>query len=330
MSLFSGAGGFDLGFQNAGHTIVGQVENDKHCQKILHRHWPDIPKWEDIHDVNGAELPDFDILIFGSPCQNLSVSGNRQGLEGEKSKLFYQATRIIKEYKNSGRNPTWVIWENVIGALYSNNGHDFANVIDSLADSGAVDIQWRSLDAQYFGIPQRRRRVFVLASYDPRTQHRPEILPLPHSLRRNPPQSSQTRPQLPPTNPTSPPTNSQPTLPQIANELLQRDYKGVPTYVDKHAYNLIPIYSIDSNAGNQAQTHINQTPPIKPGNTDGMPHPPAITTPTGLRRITPLEAERLMGWPDNWTQPNSDKQRYKMIGNGVATPVAQWIAQHIG
>jgi len=187
LSLFSGVGGFDLGLERAGMTTVAQVEWDKKCQSVLARHWPDVPRWGDVSDVKGAELPDCDLVAFGSPCQDLSVAGKRAGMvEGEtRSGLFYEAVRIIKELQHDGRGPTWVIWENVVGALSSNGGRDFGAVLDSLAGLGAVDVQWRVLDAQFFGVPQRRRRVFVVARLDPRAAGQEQVLPLGASVRRD-------------------------------------------------------------------------------------------------------------------------------------------------
>ena len=184
-SLFSGVGGMDLGFDQH-MDCVFQVEWDKHAQAILRRHWPDVPKWEDVCDVNGAELPPCDVLTFGSPCQDLSVAGKRAGLDGGRSSMFYEAVRIIKEMRDAtasrptGPVPRAVVWENVPGALSSNGGADFQAVIDALGDIGAVDIQWSVLDAQHFGVPQRRRRIFLIAIFDPATAEHGggEILPV--------------------------------------------------------------------------------------------------------------------------------------------------------
>jgi DNA (cytosine-5)-methyltransferase 1 len=166
VSLFSGVGGFDLGLERAGWRCVAQVEWDPQCQAVLARHWPDVPRWADVADVSGYELPPADVVAFGSPCQDLSVAGKRAGFtDGGRSNLFFQAIRIIKEMRNATGSvqPRFVIWENVVGALSSNQGGDFAAVLDALAETGAVDIGWRVLDARWFGVPQRRRRVFVVA-----------------------------------------------------------------------------------------------------------------------------------------------------------------------
>ena len=182
-SLFAGVGGFDLGMEQAGWDCQWQVEWDKHCQGVLSKHWPNIPKYLDVQDVNGAELTPVDCIIFGSPCQDLSVAGKGGGLEGSRSGLFYEAIRIIKEMRNATGNqfPKWTIWENVPGALSSNKGNDFAKVLDEMANIGALAIEWHILDAQWFGVAQRRRRVFVLACYDSGTVARcpSQILPVP-------------------------------------------------------------------------------------------------------------------------------------------------------
>jgi DNA (cytosine-5)-methyltransferase 1 len=186
-SLFAGVGGFDMGFEQAGWDCKFQVEWDKNCQQILNKHWPDVPKWLDVSNVNGAEIPPVDCIIFGSPCQDLSVAGKRAGLEGERSGLFHEAVRIIKEMRDAtnGTFPRWTVWENVAGALSSNNGRDFGTVINEMAKAGAHLQEYALLDAQYFGIPQRRRRVFLVSCFDSATAERcPDpLLPVTESLR---------------------------------------------------------------------------------------------------------------------------------------------------
>jgi DNA (cytosine-5)-methyltransferase 1 len=186
-SLFAGVGGFDMGFEQAGFECKFQVEWDKNCQQILNKHWPDVPKWFDVSDVNGAEIPPVDCIIFGSPCQDLSVAGKRAGLEGERSGLFHEAVRIIKEMRDAtnGTFPRWAVWENVAGALSSNNGRDFGTVINEMAKAGACLQEYAVLDAQYFSVPQRRVRVFLVVSFDPATAERcPDpLLPVTESLR---------------------------------------------------------------------------------------------------------------------------------------------------
>ena len=171
LSLFSGVGGFDMGLEQAGMRTVFQCEIDPHCQQTLQHHWPDVPKWGDITTLTGRHILEncdgVDVVAWGSPCQDLSVAGKRAGLEGERSGLFHQGIRIIKELQeiSHGQYPTWSIWENVAGALSSNAGSDFGQVLWEMDEAGACFSEWRILDAQYFGVPQRRRRVFVISRF---------------------------------------------------------------------------------------------------------------------------------------------------------------------
>ena len=190
LSLFSGVGGFDMGLENAGMETVFQCEWDKHANTILNKHWPDVPKWDDVSTLTGKHIlagrPIIDVVAWGSPCQDLSVAGKRSGLEGERSGLFYEGIRIIKELRkeSNGQYPRISIWENVVGALNSNRGADFGIILNEMAEAGALVIEWAVLDAQHFGIPQRRRRVFVIAIFDPAIAQRcpNPLLPVAESL----------------------------------------------------------------------------------------------------------------------------------------------------
>jgi DNA (cytosine-5)-methyltransferase 1 len=178
LSLFSGVGGFDLGLERAGMETVFQCEWDKHATSILERHWPDTPRWTDVSTLMGAYVlqhaPIIDVVAWGSPCQDLSVAGKRAGLGGERSGLFHEGIRIIKEIREitNGQYPRFSIWENVAGALSSSNGADFGEVLYEMDEAGACFSEWRLLDAQYFGVPQRRRRVFVISVFDSATAAR--------------------------------------------------------------------------------------------------------------------------------------------------------------
>ena len=168
--LFAGIAGFGLGFEQAGIKTVWHVEIDKHCQGVLERHYPDTLILSDVRECGAHNLPPVDIISFGSPCQDLSVAGKRKGLiDGEKSSLFFEAIRIVGELK-----PTFGVWENVPGAFSSNSGRDFAAVLSAFRDIGASDIAWTVLDAQYFGVAQRRRRIFLVADF--RGERAAEIL----------------------------------------------------------------------------------------------------------------------------------------------------------
>jgi len=193
LSLFSGVGGFDLGLERAGMETVFQCEWDKHATKILEKHWPHVPRWTDVSTLTGehilAHAPVIDVVAWGSPCQDLSVAGKRAGLQGARSGLFHEGVRIIKELREltNGKYPRISIWENVAGALSSGKGADFGQVLTEMDEAGACFSEWRILDAQYFGVPQRRRRVFLISVFDSATAARcPDpLLPVSESVRRD-------------------------------------------------------------------------------------------------------------------------------------------------
>lgn len=179
LSLFSGAGGLDLGLEAAGMEIIALCEIEAKARAVLRHHWPDTPIYNDVKEVTRERLtadglPTPHIVAGGSPCQDLSIAGRRTGLSGGRSGLFWEQTRIADEYKAD------IIWENVAGALSSSEGADFAAVLWGItgalpelppkgkwSKSGVVVgpkrvALWRILDAQRFGVPQRRRRVYVI------------------------------------------------------------------------------------------------------------------------------------------------------------------------
>jgi len=162
VSLFAGVGGFDLAMQRQGVRVVASVEIDKNCNQVLANHFPEATQFNDITTVKGEDLinagftPSAGIITGGFPCQDVSVAGRRAGLAGARSGLFWEAARIVEETQSE-----YFILENVPGLLSSNKGADFGVVIGTMADLG-YSIGWRVLDAQYFGVPQRRKRVFIV------------------------------------------------------------------------------------------------------------------------------------------------------------------------
>ncbi len=403
VSLFSGVGGFDLGLEAAGMTCAAQVEWDRHCQRVLRRHWPDVPKWEDVADVNGADLPEVDLIAFGSPCQDLSVAGRRAGFDGDRSVLFYEATRIIREMRDAsgGRFPAWAVWENVAGALSSTGGRDFAAVTDDLADAGALVLEWAVLDARWFGVPQRRRRVFLVACFDPRAAEQcPDpLLPVGPRVRRHPgegveagqvvaaltrngvgggggaddnagqaghlipalttrcgnTQDDQQVGQLVPfvkakraqsdtddeTWDLAGPDRPAPTLNAMDNGTESRATVGedgdpaptvtsVPSAV---AYALAQRGRGDGTDLEVGEPDIYNT--LRAGDGGSSRQQQVLTPELAVRRLTPRECERLMGWPDDhtrWADDDTelaDSHRYRQCGNGVAAPVAEWVARQI-
>jgi DNA (cytosine-5)-methyltransferase 1 len=404
-SLFAGVGGFDMGFEQAGWDCRFQVEWDKNCQQILNKHWPDVPKWLDVSDVNGAEIPPVDCIIFGSPCQDLSVAGARRGLSGERSGLFHQAVRIIKEMRDAtnGTFPRWTVWENVAGALSSNNGRDFGTVINEMAKAGACLQEYALLDAQHFGIPQRRRRVFLISCFDSTAAQRcPDpLLPVTESVRGDTKKGKQKKQSAALTltegiggdgaivNAIGASIYHKSTVvnqdvncghlvteggilgSDIVGSLNTSDAKMISTqYVNENKCVVEPFLAFDTQFGSNANVTEDIAPTLKSSqqspsvaysvredakaNTFSAteldhanalsalrPSPQShhaqmfIAQPMAVRRLTPLECERLMGWPDDHTRwkvdgtEQADSHRYRQCGNGVASPVARWVAEHI-
>jgi DNA (cytosine-5)-methyltransferase 1 len=406
-SLFAGVGGFDMGMEQAGYEPVFQVEWDKNCQKILHHHWPTVPKWGDVCDVNGADLPPCDVLIFGSPCQDLSVAGKRAGLQdGDRSSMFFEAVRIIKEMRDATNSiyPRATIWENVPGALSSNKGADFGVVLSSLADIGAITQEYAVLDAQYFGVPQRRRRIFLVSVFCPTASERcPDpLLPLIQGSRGDFAKGRKARKDSARLASTSvDPGNGEGfrmlafghyTDDDTAFAIKMRDYKDatdlvvpyvfdatrhddfrmdtetvptlkqrmgtgggqVPMLAEPIAYDeyndsiseihhsiragtkqstgvIQPTYAFDTQFGSNAAVFEDTSPTLK-----SSQQPPSVSPPgLAVRRLSPLECERLMGWPDDhtrWTadgKEQADTNRYKQCGNGVASCVARWVGEQL-
>src|SRR5215471_2469288 len=190
ISLFSGVGGFELGFDRAGIDTVLQVEQDPVCLSVLARHWPDCERRSDVRNLDGALFQqlgddftrrcagsvrnghgpqprfdgrlrdasgwDVDLIYGGFPCQDVSVAGQRAGLSGQRSSLWFEFERILSELR-----PRWTVVENVPGLLSSNAGRDFARILMGLGELG-YGWAYRVLDARWFGVPQRRRRVFIV------------------------------------------------------------------------------------------------------------------------------------------------------------------------
>ena len=190
-SLFSGSGGFELGGILAGIKPIWKSEIEPFPIRVTEKRLPEVKNYGDVNKLNGADLPPVDIVTFGSPCQDMSIAGKREGLDGSRSGLFYQAIRIIKEMrcKSNGKYPRYAVWENVCGAFSSNKGEDFWSVLEEICkikdgevhipqpakweNAGEIlgdnfSVAWRVFDSQYWGVPQRRKRIYLVADFSDR------------------------------------------------------------------------------------------------------------------------------------------------------------------
>lgn len=159
-SFFAGIGGFDFGFQNAGMEPVFHCEIDEYCQKILNRHWPEVPLHGDIQTLGAQAIPQADLWAAGWPCQDLSNANvRREGIRGERSGLFFEFARLLKEHK-----PKWIVLENVTGLLSADEGTAFESVVDELEAVGYLGI-WFTCNLRSAGLPHHRERVFIVGTY---------------------------------------------------------------------------------------------------------------------------------------------------------------------
>ena len=187
-SLFDGSGGFPLGGLISGIAPLWASEIEPFPIRVTTKRLPFMKHYGDVSALNGAELPPVDIITFGSPCQDMSVAGKREGLDGSRSSLFYEAVRIVKEMRcaTNGKYPRYIVWENVPGAFSSNKGADFQSVLEEICSVKGYEIDparpakwpnageivaddfslaWRVFDAQYWGVPQRRKRIYLVADF---------------------------------------------------------------------------------------------------------------------------------------------------------------------
>ena len=222
-SIFSGSGGFELAGQMSGIIPVWASEIEPFPILVTTTHFPDMEHFGDIKKMNGGLIPKVDIITGGSPCQDMSIAGKREGLDGSRSNLFREQIRIVKEMRESDKadgrtgkevRPRFMVWENVPGAFSSNKGEDFRCVLEEICQVADAEVSiprppkgkwggqgtivgdgysvsWRTLDAQYWGVPQRRKRIYLVADFGGGTA--PEILFEQDSLRGDTKESSKER-----------------------------------------------------------------------------------------------------------------------------------------
>lgn len=400
VSLFSGVGGLDLGFERAGIETVLQVEQEPWALEVLARHWPGTERVTDVRavgmgdgagnerrestepqagaltdagadgerdaDVGDRGLPGeaerrpgggardlagadvhlasersrarggIDLIYGGFPCQDLSVAGKRAGLGGDRSGLWFEFRRVLSELR-----PRWAVIENVPGLLSSNGGADFAVLLNGLEELG---FWWAYgvLDSQHFGVPQRRRRVFVVAG--PSRRGAEQVLSLCESCGGNPETGGEAGEDVAGTlgggagdRGWSPDTDRMTFVPieDVGRKMsggpevgLGVGQDGDPMYTlgagSRHGVGVIAP-TLDTHLGDKRWLE-NQSV----GNYGLMER-----AGEGVRRLTPVECERLQGFPDDWTRYTADgreiadSHRYRMMGNAVTVPVAEWIGHRL-
>jgi DNA (cytosine-5)-methyltransferase 1 len=405
VSLFAGVGGFDLALERSGVKVVASVEIDTKASAILAKQFPNAKLFNDIKGVTGEQLinagfdPENGIITGGFPCQDLSVAGKRAGLDGNRSGLFYEIVRLLDETKAK-----YFILENVVGLLSSNSGADMGAVIGALVKR-RYGVAYRVLDAQHFGVPQRRRRVFIVGCAGDSGRTPAEILALTESsighfsksrkkkenftkiidkgfeeydksgvsfdisqrrdVVRVYENNTQTLSALMGTG-----GNNVPLIPtwwdgtQTASTLtVKSNEQRMP---DKNQMQMVVAYSMHGamigrkdtagpggsgflgenepsytlTASEQARHGVaiafdtynhsisdkSQTIRAQAANHENIG---TVFENSIVRRLTPLECERLQGFPDDWTSGQADQHRYKQMGNAVAVPVVEWIVKRL-
>jgi DNA (cytosine-5)-methyltransferase 1 len=369
-SLFAGIGGFDLGFLRAGFEVAWCVEFDKNAQAVLRARFPDAVIYGDIREVDETKLEPVDVICGGFPCQDVSVAGKRAGLAGQRTGLFYDAMRIVRAV-----NPSVLVLENVPGLLSSNHGRDFATVIREVGEGwDCSEVSWRVLDSQHYGVAQRRRRVFIVASV--RVGDAEQILALSESVCGDPSTRRKTGQDSSVDLEGSPTAESQwwdgrdtaSSLTTRCHEQYMPDKRNfssvlVPyrksrraqsntdceTWVDDGLANTLNGFDTGDTRTTHAVCAIQGN---LIGRVEGGPqgvgvsvnspmytltstdiHAVALPAEMIVRRLTPVECERLQGFPDGWTdvgtplKPTGDSSRYTQLGNAVTVNVAEWLAR---
>ena len=342
VSLFSGIGGFDEGFRRAGIATTHQVEIDPQCRRVLERHFPEARRHEDVRFV-GRELGPADVVCGGFPCQDLSVAGRRAGFAGDRSSLWFEFRRVVEELR-----PTFVVIENVPGLLSSNEGRDMGTLLGGLEDIG-YGWAYRVLDSQYFGVAQRRRRVFIVGHSDPRRAA--EILFEPESLRRDSPPSRETGKDVAFALRREPSHSGDKGDGGINCTLVSRCLMGrLNDSLDPTMQTYVAGTLAASGAGSSRPAgNCNETDMVVPvafhtsgygGQVGDVAQPLQASDAllsnqvsgvlqSGVRRLMPVECERLQGFPDGWTDGFADSVRYRMLGNAISVPVAEWIGKRL-
>ena len=350
LDLFSGVGGFSLGLKrvfNVKHTYYSEI--DKYAIDVYKNNFKNITYVGSVTDVRGGELPKIDIITFGSPCQDFSLAGKRKGMGGARSSLITEAIRLIRECR-----PSFFIWENVKGTFSSNNGADFWAIIQTFANIGGYRLEWQLLNTKWF-LPQNRERIYLVGCLGKGSGQ--QIFPITKNDKKTDELQGQQANTCTLTARYEAAGNGSYIVerklkaqktdmidqPQILG--YSRDAKGkILNYHTKDISNT--LHSGSGGGGNTDQYIIKA---IQIGNSETFgnyeregdaftlraSNPNGVRYNNKIRRLTPIECERLQGFPDNWTKTGkelgtiSDSQRYKMCGNAVTVDVVQAVAKNI-
>ena len=376
LDLFSGIGGFHLGFEKAGYKVTSFFsEVDKHAIAVYKHQFQDSTYVGSVTDVRGADLPSIDLITFGSPCQDFSLAGKRAGMEGQRSSLILEAIRLIHECR-----PRVFVWENVKGTFSSNNGADFWAIIQAFANIGGYRLEWQLLNTSWV-LPQNRERIYLVGYSTAPERGWRGVFPvgegskLFNSKKRNEGQEStsvQNEDNI------ARALNSRPAFGQGSEDTFIKslylgitDKRGNEKSMEK-ASTLCSVYHKAPSDGdyikvkqngvvvpNYSSKSLNETienneliegepKALDLYNREARDESPTLTEPHHnslrlfdgyrIRRLTPIECERLQGFPDDHTafgnydgevKPMSNTQRYKQCGNAVTVDIVSLVAEQL-
>lgn len=341
LSLFSGIGGFELGI-GPKHECVGYSEIDKYATQIYQKHFPTHHNYGDITKIDEVSLTDFDLLVGGFPCQSFSVAGKRGGFSDTRGTLFFDIARIIKE-----KHPRLLLLENVKGLLSHDEGRTFLTIISTLDELG-YDLQWQVLNSKNHGVPQNRERIFIVGHL--RGTSRPQVFPFGHDAG-VPDQADESEGTQSPTKIASTIRTKQGSRADdnyvVGTLRTHKDGNGfrikrdglvptIPARAREAGSGQPVIFDLKAKGSKTRRGVISDKGYAKTLDQQCMQ---SITRGMQIRRLTPVECERLQGFPDGWTEKGvseegkevliSDTQRYKTLGNAITTCVVKEIVLHL-
>lgn len=334
LSLFSGIGGFDLALTRLGHEIIGACEIDKYARQVYAKHFPGVTIYNDARTMSPDSLPHFDLLCGGFPCQAFSVAGKRRGFDDCRGTLFFEIARIAKAKK-----PRYLLLENVRGLLNHNKGETFRTILSALDEMG-YDAEWQVINGKYF-LPQNRERIFIICHL--RGQRSRQIFPLGDCNEINNGSRQKTQDEgkrisgTIDSNYWKGGSRTMIVEPEIKyHNMSDSQYRRIydengicPTPRVGHAMNSpnIAILVLTPDRIEKRQNGRRFKEDGDPSFTLTAQDKHGVFDGKRVRRLTPLECERLQGFPDGWTEGLSDTQRYKCLGNAVMVSNVEYIVR---
>ena len=320
ISVCSGIEAATVAWHSLGWEAVAFAEIDAFPSAVLAHHFPTVPNLGDISKVDWRPYHGtVDLVVGGTPCQSFSIAGKREGLDGA-SGLVFEYFRLLREVQ-----PRWFVWENVPGSFSSGKGSDFQSILREWEKLG-YHVAWRVLDAQYFGVPQRRRRIFAVGHLGD-WRYPAQVLFERESLRGHPAKGGEKRKG----SAAHAKNGTRIDWPARVGSTLNAHFGEKMGLENQHINEGAPLF-VPAKIGTLAASGAGTSRPAGQGNELDF----VVPAQNAVRRLTPRECERLQGFPDNYTDipyrgkdHASDGPRYKALGNSMAVPCMRWIGERI-